>query len=96
MQSAPAQSETPAQLPLMKSASSSAPVTFVDILNFIVYAIFTGVAVYYGWTFGQKYAVMYWTVIQKFGENLRTWVITTMSSIRQQRAAYTAATQMRR
>jgi hypothetical protein len=93
MQSAPAHSETPAPPPLVATASSSTPVTFMDVLNFIVYAIFTVVAVYYGWTMGQKYAVMYWTVVQKFGENLRTWVISTMSSIRQQRAAYTAATQ---
>ena len=93
MQSAPAHSDTPAPPPLVQSASTTKPTTFVDILNFIVYAIFTAVAVYYGWTMGQKYAVMYWTVIQKFGENLRTWVISTMSSIRQQRAAYTAATQ---
>ena len=96
MQSAPAQSETYAPPPLIKSASSSNPVTFMDVLNFIVYAIFTAVAVYYGWTFGQKYAVMYWTVIQKFGENLRTLVVNTISSLRQQRAAYTSATQMRR
>jgi len=96
MQSAPAHSDTPTPPPIVRSASSSNPVTFMDVLNFIVYAIFTAVAVYYGWTFGQKYAVMYWTVIQKFGENLRTFVIDSISSIRQQRAAYTAATQAAR
>ena len=93
MQSAPAHDDI--LLPLVKSASATQEVTMYDIISFILFIVFSAVAVFFGWKYGTMYALKYWLVIQKFGEYLGTSIRGAISSVRTQRAVYTAA-QMRR
>lgn len=92
---APAHDETPPP-PIVKSASTRQEVTVYDIISFILFVIFSAVAIYYGIKYGSMYSKQYWLVIQKFGEYLGTWFRNQFISMRQQRTAFLAGQQGRR
>ena len=67
---ASADTTTPTDVPVVKSASPTPPFTFADFLNMIIYMAFTAAAVYYGWIYGRQYALQYWMVVQALGQSL--------------------------
>jgi hypothetical protein len=87
---APAHNDTPPP-PIVRSASTRQEVTMYDIISFTMFVVFSAVAIYFGIKYGSMYSKPYWIVIQKFGEYLGTWIRQQLTSIRQQRVAYTAA-----
>jgi hypothetical protein len=50
-------------------------VDFVKIFSTILYFIFSGIAIYYGWTLGQKEGREYLLYVQSFGPWLRSWFV---------------------
>jgi hypothetical protein len=54
-------------------------ITFVDILMFIVLAVFCLVAAYYGWVYGGRQAPYYLAVLQSIGFNIKTYIMRLVS-----------------
>jgi hypothetical protein len=54
-------------------------ITFVDILMFIVLAVFCLVAAYYGWVYGGRQAPYYLAVLQSIGSNIKTYIMRLVS-----------------
>ena len=54
-------------------------VTFVDILTFIVLAVFCLVAAYYGWVYGGRQAPYYLAVLQSIGLSIKTYLMRLVS-----------------
>jgi len=79
---ASADTTTPTDVPVVKSASPTPPFTFADFLNMIIYTAFTAAAVYYGWMYGRQYALHYWMVVQALGESLGKAVRELIQSMR--------------
>jgi drug/metabolite transporter (DMT)-like permease len=50
-------------------------ITFVDILTFIVLAIFCVLGAYYGWVYGVRQAPYYLAVLQSIGANIRIYIM---------------------
>ena len=50
-------------------------ITFVDILTFIVLAVFCVLGAYYGWVYGVRQAPYYLAVLQSIGSSLRTYIM---------------------
>jgi hypothetical protein len=48
-------------------------ISFQDLIMSIFYLIFTGYAIYYGWTLGQMHGREYLIYVQSFGLWLRSW-----------------------
>ena len=54
-------------------------VTFVDILTFIILAVFCLVAAYYGWVYGMRQAPYYLAVLQSIGSSIRLYIMRLVS-----------------
>jgi hypothetical protein len=54
-------------------------ITFVDILMFIVLAVFCLVAAYYGWVYGGRQAPYYLSILQSIGFNIKTYIMRLVS-----------------
>jgi hypothetical protein len=54
-------------------------ITFVDILMFIVLAVFCLVAAYYGWVYGGRQAPYYLAVLQSIGSNIKNYIMRLVS-----------------
>jgi len=54
-------------------------ITFVDILMFIVLAVFCLVAAYYGWVYGGRQAPYYLAVLQSIGYNIKNYIMRLVS-----------------
>lgn len=46
---------------------------FKDLIVSILYLVFTGYAIYYGWFMGQQHAREYLLYVQSYGPWLRSW-----------------------
>jgi hypothetical protein len=55
------------------------PITFVDILTFIVLGIFCVLGAYYGWVYGVRQAPYYLAVLQSIGSNIKTYIMRLVS-----------------
>jgi len=62
---------------------SAKKTTWTDVLNGIIYMALSVAAIYYGWIFGQKYALKYWMIVQVIGTTLQTYILKMIASIRQ-------------
>lgn len=60
--------------PPTKTLNNRKSMTWIDVLNGIMYLLLTGAAVYYGWIFGQKYALRYWMIVQALGATIREYI----------------------
>jgi hypothetical protein len=49
--------------------------TFQDLIVSILYLIFTGYAIYYGWILGQRHGGQYLAYVQSIGIWLRSWFV---------------------
>jgi len=76
MGDAPANPEKPATpvAPPTKTVNATQETTWMDVLNGIIYMILSVAAIYYGWTFGQKYAFQYWMIVQSLGATIREYI----------------------
>jgi hypothetical protein len=62
-----ATSETP--------ATKKEGISFQDFVVSIFYLIFTGYAIYYGWTLGLRHGREYLMYVQSYGPWLRSWFV---------------------
>jgi drug/metabolite transporter (DMT)-like permease len=54
-------------------------ITFVDILTFIVLAVFCVIGAYYGWVYGVRQAPYYLAVLQSIGFTIKTYIMRLVS-----------------
>lgn len=62
---------------------SAKKTTWTDVLNGIIYMALSVAAVYYGWIFGQKYALKYWMIVQAIGSTIQVYIYKLIESIKQ-------------
>lgn len=67
----------PTKTPSVKKTS------WTDVLNGLIYVALSVAAVYYGWIYGQKYALQYWMTIQVLGSTIRDYLIRLIARIRE-------------
>jgi len=61
-------------VPTTKTLNARQGTSWTDVLNGIIYLLLSVAAIYYGWTFGQKYALQYWMVVQSIGATIREYI----------------------
>jgi hypothetical protein len=54
-------------------------ITIVDILTFIVLAVFCVIGAYYGWVYGVRQAPYYLAVLQSIGFTIKTYIMRLVS-----------------
>lgn len=60
--------------PPTKTLNAKPSTSWTDVLNGIIYLLLSVAAIYYGWTFGKKYALQYWMVVQSVGATIREYI----------------------